>query len=144
MRSTSALLRKEDDGFSLVEILIATVVFGLAAVSLLGALFSLVRSSSLHRTQSKANSVLASAAASIVDPVSNPYNTNCGAVSYNPTNGVTLPSGWTAANVSAAVTSRVALDGSNTCTATSLQTVTITVTLPNGAGIWNLDVVKRP
>jgi prepilin-type N-terminal cleavage/methylation domain-containing protein len=133
-----------DDGFSLVEVLIATVVFGLAAVALLGALFSLVRSSSLHRTQSQANSVLASAAASVVDPVSNPYNPTCGSVTYDATNGVTLPNGWSTANVSASVTDRVAIDGSNTCTPTALQTVTITVTLPNSSGTWTLDVVKRP
>ena len=149
----SARRHERDTGFTLVEVMIATVIFGLAVAAILGALFSLVKSSALHKRQSQANAVLASAAAAIVDPVRNDYQGRitgspsdyanaCSPVPvYNPTNGVTLPAGWTNANVTAAIT---AWDGTSTCAVGALQTVRITVTLPSNSGTWTLEAVKRP
>ena len=142
MTRSSAALRQDEAGFTLVEVMIATVIFGLAVAAILGALFGLVKSSALHQRQSQANAVLASAAAAIVDAVRNPYTASCApAPSYDPTNGVTLPAGWTTANVTAAV---MAWDGTGTCAAGALQTVRITVTLPSNSGTWTLEAVKRP
>ena len=132
-----------ETGFTLVEAVIAIAIFGLAVAAILGALFTLVKSSTLHRTQAQANAVLSSAAAAIVDPTRNPYSGSCSPSlpTYDPTMGVTLPNGWTNANVTAAVTG---YNGSGTCSGNAVQTVTITVAMPSGGGTWTLDAVKRP
>ena len=140
MIRSRAPLRVDEAGITLVEVVIATVIFGLAVAAILGALFSLVKSSAAHREQSQANAVLASAAEAVLDPDRNSYKGDCPAPSpaYLPTVGVTMPPSWTAA---AAISK---WDGGAACVPnTAMQTITITVTAPAGNS-YSLEVLRRP
>jgi prepilin-type N-terminal cleavage/methylation domain-containing protein len=140
MKSTNALLQEEDDGFSLIEVIVSVVILGITVTALLSALLTLVTSASRHREQSSANSILASAAESISDPSRNLYQPSCTAPSpsYLPADGVTAPAGWT---IGSSVT---AWNGAPTCVPNNaLQTVTITVTATSG-NTYKLEVLKRP
>ncbi len=141
MARTSPRVAADDTGFTLVEVVVSIVIFGLTATALLGAILTMLTSSSSHREQSNANSVLASAAESIADPSRNAYQPLCPAPSpaYLPALGVTTPSAaWT---IDAAI---IAWDGGAACIpSVALHTITVTVTAPSGT-IYRLEVVKRP
>jgi Tfp pilus assembly protein PilV len=134
-----------EGGDTLVEVLMAVVVVGIAFVGILMGLGTSIRLSGTHRGQSSADVVLVSAA----DSVKSQTYVPCPGVttsSYNPTSGVTLPSGWSASNVT--ITAVKGWNGSTfgTCPATDqdLQLITIRAMSPdNQASVETIDVVKR-
>ncbi|MEX2267139.1 MAG: type II secretion system protein [Acidimicrobiia bacterium] len=132
-------------GDTLVELLITITVVGITATALLAGFATAIRLSGTHRGQANADVVLVSAA----DSVKNQAYVACPLVtvlSYNPTQGVTLPSGWAASNVT--ITSVKGWNGSAFVTCPlidgKLQLITITASTPGGgASTESVDVVKR-
>ena len=136
---------RRERGETLVEVLITITIVGIAFTGILAGLATAINLSGRHRGQANADVVLVSAAES----VKNQAYTACPSVStssYNPTQGVTLPSGWAASNVQ--VTSVKTWGGAaflSTCPGTDLglQLVTITATTPDGKSTESVEVVKR-
>lgn len=59
---------RPEDGFTLIEVLIAVVIMGLAITVILGALGVLTKSAGLYRNQANVGTVLTNAAERLVDP----------------------------------------------------------------------------
>jgi prepilin-type N-terminal cleavage/methylation domain-containing protein len=134
----------DEAGFSLVETLIAVVIFAVAGLAAIGGLMTSVSSASLHRQQSVANTVMLSAAETIKTA---PY-VPC-ATTYS-VSGVNYPTGWSASNVAVSVQwvdpatgtpSATCLDGS--AVLYPGQLVTITVTSPGPQATTSVTIVKR-
>jgi hypothetical protein len=144
-----------DEGTSLVEVLVAVVILGIAVPALLSALATAALTSGVHRGQADAHIVLVSAAESLRDDARNPFS--CTLTTYNSLAGVTLPAGWSAGNVRlelAAVPPSIDAPQSGywsdgafktaACGAiTDLQRLTLTATSPDGRADEQLTVFKR-
>jgi len=135
---------RNERGDTLVELLITITVVGISFVALLSGLATAIRLSATHRGQANADVVLVSAAES----VKNQSYVACPDVtllSYDPTQGVTLPSGWSSSDV--AITSVKGWNGTAFVSCPpidgKLQLITITATTPDGESTENVDVVKR-
>ena len=130
-------------GESLVELLITITIVGIAFTGILAGLATAINLSGRHRGQANADVVLVSAAES----VKNQAYTQCASTSsYNPTSGVTLPSGWSASHLS--ITSVRKWNGTSfvtTCPSTDqgLQLITITANTPDGNSTESVEIVKR-
>ncbi|MCU1459277.1 MAG: hypothetical protein JWL73_3369 [Actinomycetia bacterium] len=132
-------------GDTLLEILISVTILGTSFVAILAGLGTAINLSSQGRGVANAQVVAVSAA----DIVKNQTYVACATVaggSYVPTTGLTLPSGWTTANVK--VTTIKYLNGTawaTTCPATdqNVELVTVTATSPDGRGVESVDLVKR-
>lgn len=140
---------KDERGETLAELLMTIVIMGIAFVSILGGLGTAIALSGVHRGQANADVTLVSAADAVKSNTLNPY-VACPSVttsSYNPTSGVTLPSGWSASNIT--ITSVQKLDGSTfhaTCPATDhgLELITIQIITPGTPSTTeSVDVLKR-
>lgn len=153
------MLHLRDAGESLLEVLMAVAILGIASTAVLGGMVTSVLGSDIHRKQSEATAVLTSAAevlksrgttwiacadttAATSDPRSaEPYRTAVAAVDR--------PTGWGAPSI----TGIEHWDGTSfqaTCYDTvayerllRLQRVTIQVTSPDGRGNETLSLVKR-
>jgi type II secretory pathway pseudopilin PulG len=127
-------------GESLAELLVTVGILGIAVVVIVGAMAVAISISARHRQQANANTVLLSAAESVK---SQTWSGTCPAA-YTPASGVTLPTGWSATNVTASVTylndagAAVACSGS-----VKLQVVTVTVTAPANVFSSSVQVMKR-
>jgi type II secretory pathway pseudopilin PulG len=136
------LLRAER-GDTLVEVLITITIVGIAFTGILAGLATAINLSGRHRGQANADVVLVSAAES----VKNQAYTQCASTSsYNPASGVTLPSGWSASNLS--ITSVRKWNGTSfqtSCPTTDqgLQLITISATTPDNKSTESVEVVKR-
>lgn len=86
----------EEDGFSLVEVLITIVIVGVTFAALLGGLITTITVSSLHRKQATADSVARSAAEWIKDGVQTPY-ANCAGVGTYSFSSLPHPAGYSVA-----------------------------------------------
>jgi len=135
-----------EQGDTLVEVLITIAILGIAFAGILAGLATAIRMSSIHRGQANADVVLVSSA----DAVKSQAYVACPSVttsSYSPTSGVTLPSGWSASNIT--ITSVQKWNGTSfqaSCPATDqgLELVTIKATSPdNGGSSEQVDVIKR-
>jgi hypothetical protein len=132
-------------GDTLVEILIAVAILGIAFAGILAGLATAISLSGRQRGQASADIVLVSSA----DSVKNQAYVSCPTVSassYSATSGVTLPAGWAASNLT--ITAFKSWNGttwSATCPATdkNVQLVTITASAPDGKSSESVDVVKR-
>lgn len=136
---------REEDGFSLLEILIAVTIMGIGFVALLGAMASSVKASSLHRTQAVAELELRRYAELIA------------AASWDATAAYPVPSGVPTADsaaapfnlvVDASVPAPVCRDGAGSviaCTAAGVKTQTITVGLrsTDSKVQESIEVMKR-
>jgi hypothetical protein len=135
----------DEHGDTLVEVMLAIVIGGIIVIALLSGLGTAIQLSSKHRGQANADVVLVSAA----DSVKNQAYVACPSVttsSYSPTSGVTLPSGWSASNVT--ITSVQKWNGSafqSSCPASDgkLQLITIQAASPDGNSTETVDVIKR-
>lgn len=152
-----------DAGFTLVELLMAVVLLGVGAAAVMYGFLNSVGSSDRARQQAQANVVVTAAAEAVIDQSRNPFVT-C-ATTYNPTVGVDLPAGWTAANLTLQIrywnprltnpadpSSRVEFDAAcpwagtaeaDVPAAAKLQEITVTATHPNGRASRSLVVLKR-
>jgi len=136
---------RRERGETLVEVLITITIVGIAFTGILAGLATAINLSGRHRGQANADVVLVSAAESVKNQAYVP----CPSVStssYTPTQGVTLPSGWSASDVQ--VTSVRKWGGAaylSTCPGTDLglQLVTITATTPDGKSTESVEIVKR-
>ena len=141
---------RDERGESLVEILIAMMILGIAAAALLGGLATGFFSSGIHREQTDSGALLASAGESLLDDTLNPYYP-CATLAniaheYNPTNGVSIPTGWSTSDVAITAISwwtaaqntgqQFATSGSCPDTASGgvlqMQKITVTITSPDG------------
>lgn len=154
-----------DEGFTLVELLMAVVLLGVGAAAVMYGFLNSVGSSDRARQQAQANVVVTAAAEAVIDQNRNPFVTCATATTYSPTVGVELPAGWTAANLTLQVrfwnprltnpadpSSRVEFDATCPWTgmaeadvpaAAKLQEITVTATHPNGRASRSLVVLKR-
>src|SRR5687767_11974431 len=82
-----------DEGTSLIEVLLSIAIMGIGVVGVLGALATQVKGANLHRDQSDANAVLASAA----ERVHNAAYVTCASISgtyVTAARTAILPSDW--------------------------------------------------
>ncbi len=152
-----------DEGFTLVELLMAVVLLGVGAAAVMYGFLNSIGSSDRARQQAQTSVVITAAAEAVVDPNRNPFVT-C-ATAYDPTVGVALPAGWSVGNFTLQVrywnprftspadpSSRVEFQ--DTCpwqgiaesavpSAAKLQEITLTATHPNGRASRTLIVLKR-
>lgn len=130
-------------GDTLVEVLMTVVIAGIAVVSLLYGLATAINLSGVDRGNADVRTLLTSSAESVK---SQAYVTCATTSSYNPSSGVTIPSGWSASNIT--VTTVSYWNGTafvSTCPGTDqkLQRVQVRVVSPDGRAFGTIDVVKR-
>ena len=136
---------RSERGDTLVEVMMTVAILAVAFVGILAGLATAIRLSGIHRGQANADVVLTSAAES----VKNQTYIACPVVivtSYNPTSGVTLPSGWSSSNVTITAVQKwngTAFQASCPGTDQGLELVTITATTPDGKSTESIDVLKR-
>lgn len=137
-----------DEGTSLVEVLVAVVILGIAIPGLLSGLAAAALTSGVHRSQADAHVVIVSTAESLRDDARNPFS--CTPSTYNVLAGVTLPSGWSSSNVQLlSATAETGFWGDGAfrvapCSATTdLQRLTIKATSPDSRAVEQLTVFKR-
>ena len=140
-------------GETLIEILLASTLMAIVVVAILGALGTMVTSSSLHRDQAKANDVLVAAMEKVkaqtrVACASNPSSTYAGHFA-DADLVAQLPSGWTSSQIQItnmdyeAAPSAGLIGWSGTCTdLLPLQRITVTVTNLDGRVKPSLTFVK--
>jgi type II secretory pathway pseudopilin PulG len=144
-----------EHGETLVELLFTIVIMSVAFGAVLSGVGTAAKLSGDHRGQASAAVVLADAADSVKSQTLNGY-VQCNAVttsSYNPTNGVTAPSGtgWTPLSSRVTIVSPIkGWTGSAWAACTSgstdknLELITIQVTTPGATPtIESIDVIKR-
>ena len=139
-----------DEGFTLVEVLVAIVILGIAFVSLLGALRMSIFGSDSHKQQSQVESVIGTAA----ENVKAATRVACAAPSdylgAAQAAATTTPPGWAASTVQ--ITGIQYWDGTtygSTCyddaahNFLNLQLITIQVTNPGTRADQTISFVKR-
>jgi Tfp pilus assembly protein PilV len=145
---------RSEAGETLLEVLIASTLMAIAVVAILGALGTMLSSSTLHRDQTKANTLLVAAS----EKVKSGTRVACGT---DPTStylgqardvAASLPSGWATSQISVAsiayqtapASGGVGFDTDPTkCSdALPLQRITVTVTSPDGRVKPSLTFVK--
>jgi prepilin-type N-terminal cleavage/methylation domain-containing protein len=137
-----------DHGFSLVEVLIAVVILGVAFTGLLAGMATASLSSGVHRGQADAHMLLVSAAESMKDEGRNPFA--CSVGTYDPTVGVTAPAGWTLSDLTIDPSSLQSGYWNGTSfavaacgTGTDLQRLTLVAASPDGRVRERLTIIKR-
>ena len=146
---------RDENGFSLVEVLVTIVIVGVTFSALLGGLVTTITVSSLHRKQATADSVARSAAEWVKDSVANPY-ANCGGAGAYSLSGLQKPSGYAASITSVeywdgtlpAAGTAYSLDGhmGSSCPGggdKGVQRITISVTSSDGQAQETVQVLKR-
>lgn len=154
MHNPPAHQRGSEAGETLVEVLIASVLMALVVVAILGGLATMMSSSTLHRDQTKANTVLVAAAEKVKSGTRVACGTDPASTYLGQAQDVTssLPSGWATSQI--AVTSIAyqivppagGVDFSTNLADCSdslpLQRITVTVTSPDGRVKPSLTFVK--
>jgi Tfp pilus assembly protein PilV len=138
---------RSERGSTLIEVLISVVVLGLAITALLGGMTTTTGSSSLARQQADVEATLTSVGAAVTDPNSYPYQCVTAPGVYTLQPGLPqLPAGWSAANVTVAITGYWSTSGASqpACGPAMVQQLTVTVTSPTGGVTMSRDFVKGP
>jgi prepilin-type N-terminal cleavage/methylation domain-containing protein len=138
--------RRDDAGVTLIEVVVAIALLGLAAVAVLGAFATLSVTSTRHRDLADVQSVLASAAEMVTAPSTT--RVACASPSNYQTaaRAAVLPASWSPNTV--LVTAVQYWDGTNFGSACydskgfRLQKITISVTSMNGRAAQSVDVYK--
>ena len=92
----------DSDGFSLVELLVALAIMGIAVTAVLAALGTQIKGVRVHRNQSNSSAVLESAAEALkggvaYQPCATPTTGNVGYTAYlNAARSAAVPSDWAA------------------------------------------------
>lgn len=139
---------RSDRGETLVEMLVAVAILGIAGVAILTGLQMSITTSDIHRKQTTGGAYARSYAESIQDYVAsaaNRYVPCAGANAYSPaTVGFTVPPGYTAEQAAA---ERVLPDGgaAETCAGndTGVQQIEITLAAADGRAAERLTVLLR-
>jgi type II secretory pathway pseudopilin PulG len=142
-----------DDGTTLLEVLMAVVILGLAGAAILGGLLATVQGTDLHRKQTHAEAALVSAVEALKDASvpSIPCAAPTAASYLAAARSATLPAGWDPATT-VRITSVQYSDGSafgTTCYDTDAlrhllraQLITVEVASPDGRARQSVSVVK--
>jgi prepilin-type N-terminal cleavage/methylation domain-containing protein len=145
-----------DGGYTLIELLVAIAILGIAFVSLLGALGMSIVGSDIHKQQSQVESVIDSAAEKLKDPTAatGALHVACATTSQSTyvaaAQSAAASQGWAASTVQ--ITSIQYWDGSGfgaTCyddaahNNLNLQLITLTVTNPGTRASQSIAFVKR-
>jgi prepilin-type N-terminal cleavage/methylation domain-containing protein len=138
-----------DDGVTLIEVLIAVTLLGLAATTVLVAFATLSTTSTRHRDLADVQSVLASAGEIVASPSTSRVACVSAPSSYQAAaRTVKLPAAWTSSVVTVSAvqswdgTSFSACSAVNEAAGFNLQKVTLSVTSPNQRVTQVLDVYK--
>lgn len=132
---------RRDGGESLIELLLAIAIMGIAFTAVLAGLATSVRGSGIHRTITEAGGYARDAIENVSNPVANPWNPCASTYSV----GSAVPAGYTAAvrvdywNGTTFVSSVPA----GCLTSVQLQRVTVTVTANNGQDTETLQATRR-
>ena len=140
-----------EDGYTLIEVMIAVAILGIVFVGLLGALMTIIIGSDVHRQQADANTVLVSAAEKLKDE-SVAYQ-SCAeatnAVYLTAARSATMPEGWSA-TAAVSIEDVQYWDGTefqDTCLDGTeilrLQLIELKVVSPDGEADERLAIVKR-
>jgi Tfp pilus assembly protein PilV len=153
-------------GESLVEVLIATMLLGMAVVAIVGGVGTTILGSHVHRSQADANTLLTTAAERVKSSAFNFSNVDCTVApatridnyqkqargTINPTAPValSLPAGWTSSVItvdsvlfeSVDTSSGTVAFGPSCSSLHSRQLVTLRVTSPDGRVTPKLSFVK--
>lgn len=142
-------MRRRDDGESLVEILVAVAILGIAFVSILTGIGTLVMGTDIHRKQSDAYVVLENAGEA-VKADSNTFVRCAVASDYaSALTGVTRPSGWSAPVINSVAYWNGSTFGATCYDSTAapnlapLQLITIEAKSPDGRADVSIAIVKR-
>lgn len=152
--------RLGDGGFSLVEILIAIAIMGIAMVAVLGALATQMRGADQHRDESDAGAVLASAAEKVQAATYTPCTASTTPLAGYTTaaRNATLPSDWVAEGFSpssaisitavkywngSSFVDACVIDAADTADLLQLQLVSLKVMGPLTVTAETIDVVKQ-
>ena len=142
-----------DGGSSLIEVLMAVVILGLAGAAILGGFLAAVRGSDLHHQQSQVEAAIVSAVEALKDPAIArvPCASATNPAYLSAVRSATLPSGWSP-TATVLITSIRYSDGSTfgaTCHDTDTlrhllraQMITVRVSSPNGRAHQSVSVVK--
>lgn len=144
--SGQPLLRRTEAGTTLIEVLMAVAILGIAVVGIVGAMGTSIIGTDHHRKQAQAHTVLLSAVDAVKSQSANPYLPCATTGTYAPSAGVALPGDWTAATIS--VQGVKYWNGSGfaaTCPPSDkkLQLIQVQVTSPDGRATETVAVVKR-
>jgi prepilin-type N-terminal cleavage/methylation domain-containing protein len=132
--------RSDDRGASLVEVLVAVVVLGTAALAAVGGLFTSIRVSDVHRDQTTAAAV----ARDYSERIAGAPDLNCASAAgtYASLAGqVDIPAGYTAAV--GPIESRTG-SAWGACVTGELQRVTVEVSSVDGVSERSVVVVRAP
>ena len=149
-----------DAGFSLIEILISIAIMGIAMVAVLGALATQVKGAGLHRDESNAGSVVASAAEQVqaVTYAACTASTSPLASYQTAARQAALPSDWQTKGLNAASAISVTgitywngssfstscvVDPTDTAGLLQIQLVSLRAAGPGAGAAETLDVIKR-
>ena len=132
--------RRSEDGATLLEILMAVMVVGVAFVALLGGLGTSVISSDLHRKQAVAETTIRRYAEAVKQVQCSPTCPSSASSAYTASAlGVSLPDGFTADDPKCRDNTDVYVDA---CPTTGYQVVKIGI--KDDKVDASLEVVKRP
>jgi len=157
---------RSESGESLIETIIAIAVLGIAVTAILGSIATGIVTSVVNRDQTDANALLLRSAEVLKSPAAvasngNPYVSCAQTADYNPTRGLTVPSGWTVTLTTIQYWNgsawRPRTGGADTCLGADglvntsddewsgsehLQKLTLTVTQTSNVTSRTLDVLK--
>lgn len=126
--------RRDDRGETLVEVLVAVIIIGIASAAILAGIALAVKAADLNRKEANSGSAVRSAAEKISNYVSRATNNykNCAAVdAYLSPSGVTAAAGYTVTQAKAEAWSGTAW---GSCSSDNgLQRVKLSVTFPGDA-----------
>ncbi|HZQ27733.1 MAG TPA: prepilin-type N-terminal cleavage/methylation domain-containing protein [Acidimicrobiales bacterium] len=145
-----------DEGFTLIEVLVAVALMGITVTAILGGMGIGLVVSSVHRSQANANTVVVSAVEKVKSSGTayQPCATSTNAVYLAAARSAPLPSGWVANSAITIPAGGVQYwDGasfspSHVCNDAlagffKIQLVTVQVTSPDGKAVESLSFVKR-
>lgn len=152
--------RHQDDGNSLIEVLISIAIMGITVVAILAALATQLKGTRVHRDQSNGQAVLTSASEKVQSTAfidCNPAPSAPATAYTNAARTAILPNDWVSQGytpTSALTTTVSNWDGAafvNACPASAtdplgllkLQLVTVTVTAPGASDTESIAIVKR-
>src|SRR3954454_8010993 len=128
--------RTADEGFTLIEVLVALSIFTAAVGTLVAALGTSAQASDRHRKEATVDTLLRGYAEAVAGAT---YQSACatGATSYRAAFTVTIPTGYTVTNPV------ISAFGGGSCAAgMSLQRVSLTVSTADLRATATVDVVK--
>ncbi|MCU1346263.1 MAG: hypothetical protein JWL70_2529 [Acidimicrobiia bacterium] len=152
MKSLLPRLR-QDDGMSLVEVLVAIMLLGIGGVALMVGLATVIKSGRSHRGLAEDDVALVLAATAATDEAQVPYIPCATAAQYS--SAALRPVGWSASDLSVSAIQywtgtgfqpSVAACMDNDAAAgpfARLQLLTIRAVNPNGGAVHTINVVKR-